>query len=238
MKTSLHLAESFAERLHHHTNPETKAWWENYVKGSAPFLGVKMPKIRSLLHEWHKEDVDGKLDSREQVNLALAFFDGEHTEEKLAGTLFLQEILLPANAIDLEIDLPSFAALFDDGKLYDWNATDWFCVKVLGPLIAAHGMPWAKRIAAWRNAENLWRARASLVAFVKVAGERAYYDMIEESCDVLIQRPERFAKTSVGWILRDISKHDEAFVQGVIERNLEDFSTEALKNATKYFEKS
>jgi 3-methyladenine DNA glycosylase AlkD len=47
---------------------------------------------------------------------------------------------------------------------------------------------------------------------------------------------ERFAKTAVGWILREISKHGEPWVRKEIADNIKDFSTESLKNATKYFQ--
>lgn len=218
-----------------HANLETKAWWENYVKDSAPFMGVKMPVIRTEVHQWHQENIKEKLDDEAQIDLALALFEGEYTEEKLAGTLFLQEILLPAGVIDCGRDLDRFAGLFASGSIYDWNVCDWFCVKVLGPLIQQNGMECANRISRWRSADNLWQARASLVAFVKVADNRAYYTDIAQSCRVVIGREERFAKTAVGWILRDISKHDEQFVQTIIEENIQQFSRESLKNATKYF---
>jgi 3-methyladenine DNA glycosylase AlkD len=215
----------------------TKAWWENYVKGSAPFLGVKMPVIRRILHQWHREHVHGRFELQDQVNLALALFEGDYTEDKLAGTLFLQEILLPAGALVWQRDLDRFAGLFDEGLIYDWNACDWFCIKVLGPLIAENGLACAGTIAGWRDAANLWRARASLVTFVPVAGDEAYYSLVEASCAALIARPERFAKTAVGWILREISKHDQPFVVGVLEANIHHFSAESLNNATKYFDK-
>ena len=223
--------------LHEHADPKTKDWWEGYVKQSAPFIGVKMPVIRSVLHDWHEEYVADHLDAEGQLELALALFQEAYTEEKLAGTLFLQEILLPAGAIMCERDVPRFAELFAAGNIYDWNVCDWFCVKVLGPLIEKEGQGCAERIAEWRGSENLWQARASLVAFVKVADNPVYYPLVEASCQTLIQREERFAKTAVGWILRDISKYDRDFVRRVVEENIRHFSSESLKNATKYFSK-
>ena len=223
-------------RLQQQANAKTKTWWENYVKDSAPFLGVKMPTIRSIVHDWYGEQVEGKLDLAQQFDLALALFAGEYTEEKLAATLLLQEILLPQRAVNCASDIDRFAALFQDGWIYDWNTCDWFCVKVLGPLIEENGWECAAPIAAWRDAENLWQARASLVAFVKVAGDSAYYPAIAASCQALIRRPERFAKTAVGWILREISRHDEPFVRQALEENIQHFSPESLKNATKYFD--
>lgn len=226
--------------LHHQltlkADPKTKAWWENYVKDSAPFLGVKMADVRAIVHRWHAEEVAGRLDADAQLDLALTLFAGETTEDKLAGTLFLQEILLPAGALRCECDLERLAGLFTAGYIYDWNVCDWFCIKVLGPLIKEEGEDCARRIAAWHTADNLWQARASLVAFVPVAGEAAFYPLVETACATLIRRPERFAKTAVGWILHDISKQDEAFVERVVAAHLPHFSPEALKNALKYFD--
>lgn len=221
--------------LHAHADPKAKAWWENYVKGSPPFIGVKMPVIRRLLQQWHREHVAEALPPAEQFELALALFAGQYTEEKLAGTLFLQEILLPAGAIDPNTAIPRFAALFDEGLIYDWNTCDWFCVKVLGPLIESTRADSANAILGWHKAANLWRARAAVVAFVNLVTSRSYDSRLAAACAVLIQREERFAKTAVGWILREISRHDEAFVRQVLDANLTHFSTESLNNATKYF---
>lgn len=222
-------------KLREKSELKTKKWWEGYVKGSAPFLGVKMADIRSSLHQWYQAHIKGNLELDQQLDLALALFEGETTEEKLAGTLFLQEILMPAGAITCTRDLDRLEALFSNGSIYDWNLCDWFCVKVLGPLIKSSGNACAKEISKWRDARNLWQARASLVAFVPVAEETDYYPLIERSCQTVIRREERFAKTAVGWILRDISKHDPAFVSRVVTENIGQFSVESLKNATKYF---
>jgi 3-methyladenine DNA glycosylase AlkD len=231
------LKNSLLNLLQGKSDPKAKAWWEGYVKESAPFLGVKMADVRAIVHQWHKAHIANKMDAEGQVDLALVLFAGKYTEEKLAGILFLQEILLPANAIKCAREIPRFAELFTGGFIYDWNVCDWFCVKVLGPLIKEKGGGCARRISAWHSAENLWQARASLVAFVPVAENRAYYQQIEVTSKTLIQREERFAKTAVGWILRDISKQDKAFVDRVVRENIGFFSLESLKNATKYFSK-
>lgn len=215
--------------------PETKAWWEGYVKDSAPFLGVKMADTRTLLHSWYRARISKNYDPKQQLDLALELFKGQYTEQKLAGTLFLQEILLPREALNCISDLRRMAALFTDGLIFDWNICDWFSIKVLGSLIKRYESSCADQICTWHEAQNLWQARASLVAFVPVAENQAYYPLVETSCRQIIKRDERFAKTAVGWILRDISKYDRAFVGRVIESNAACFSIESLKNATRYF---
>jgi 3-methyladenine DNA glycosylase AlkD len=220
--------------LQGNADPNVKDWWEGYVKQSAPFRGVKMPLIRSLLHQWHRHSVKNRLDTEQQIVLALELIRQKYTEDKLAGIIFLQEILLPAGAIQCEREIDRFAELFRAGSINDWNVCDWFCVKVLGPMIQDEGKRCASLISEWRSAENLWQARASLVAFVKVAKDSSFYPMVQKSCMALIKREERFAKTAVGWILRDISKYDESFVKSTVEKNIMNFSVESLKNATKY----
>jgi hypothetical protein len=46
---------------------------------------------------------------QEQKNLALALIRLDTTEDKLAGILFWQEVLLPAGEVDWPTDLPAFA---------------------------------------------------------------------------------------------------------------------------------
>jgi 3-methyladenine DNA glycosylase AlkD len=230
--------QSLQAQLQDQAVPETKTWWEGYMKHVIPFRGVKMPAIRSVLHRWYEADVLATgLSLPQQKELALNLFEGEFTEDKLAGILFLQEILLPAGALHCREDLPRFSTLFSENWIYDWNVCDWFCVKVLGPLIRLEGEACAAAISMWHQAENLWQARCSVVAFVPESANRAHYPLIEESCRVLIRREERFAKTAVGWILRDISKYDEPLVKAFVENNLAHFSLESLRNATKYMAK-
>ncbi len=164
----------------------------------------------------------------------------EHTEDKLAGVLLLQEILLLAGALDWRFDLPRFAGLFDRGYIRDWNVCDWFCVKVLGPLVERQGEACARAISEWGEANNsVWQRRASVVAFANLAkkGERNFPDftkMVLENCDHLLESQERFVQTGVGWVLRELARPEEDRVFEFVAANLERFSREALKNAIKY----
>jgi DNA alkylation repair enzyme len=118
----------------------TREWWTKYLRGAASFRGVKMGDVRAALHTWFEEEELGKLLSVEQQkDLALMLLEEDHAEDKLAGVLFLQEILLPEGALDWRSDLPRFARLFDEGYICDWSICDWFCVKVLGPLVEQQG---------------------------------------------------------------------------------------------------
>jgi len=228
------LVISLQESLQSKALQKTKVWWESYMKGVIPFRGVGIPEIRTLVSLWIDEHGIKDFSQEDQLELALTLFREPIAEDKLAGILYLQYYLY--DQMNWEDLLKKYETLYLDNLIFDWNTCDWFCVRVLSPTIAKHGADCAQSISLWRTSGNLWQARSSVVAFIKVASNRGYYPYIQESCHVLIERQERFAKTSVGWILRDISKHDEEFVKSFVEQHLKSFSIESLRNALKYID--
>ena len=230
------LIKSFQQELEKSASPKTKAWWEGYMKHVILFRGVGIPTIRELLADWRIRTGLDNSSKEAELSLALTFFEGSFAEDKLAGVLYLQDYLLQKfDWIEL---LPQLEQLYHKKLIFDWNVCDWFCVRVLGPGILMWGMAYTEAIAKWNDASYLWQARSALIPFIKVAAEKKYYPLIKQIGSTLIQRDERFAKTAVGWILRDISKYDLIFVSDFMEKQLVYFTIEVLKNATKYFEET
>ncbi len=227
-------------RLSARATAATREWWTKYLRDTASFRGVKMGDVRKAVHSWFEEELLREhLSLGQQKDLAMMLLEEDYSEDKLAGILFLQEILLPAGALDCRSELPRFARLFDEGYIRDWSTCDWFCVKVLGPLVEQQGEACARIISEWREANSVWQRRASVVAFTNLAreGDRnipGFTEMVLENCSHLLGSQERFAQTGVGWILRELSRLDQGRVIGFVEANLDRFSREALKNATKY----
>jgi 3-methyladenine DNA glycosylase AlkD len=238
--THENLIDGLRVRLNARATAATREWWDKYLRGTASFRGVKMGDVRTAVRVWFEEERLGeRLSVGQQKDLALMLLEEEYTEDKLAGVLFMQEILLPAGALDWRSDLPQFGRLFDEGYIRDWNICDWFCVKVLGPLVEQQGEACARAISEWRETDSVWQRRASVVAFANLASEGdqnfpGFTEMLLDNCSYLLRSQERFAQTGVGWVLRELSRSDEDRVIGFVETNLERFSREGLKNATKY----
>lgn len=224
-------------RLQEAASEPKREWWERYLRGSASFRGVSMGEVRTTLHDWYHEHGFETWESTEQARLALQLIRQNHTEDKLAGMLFLQEILLPSGEPQHSLLLPEFADLFEGGCLADWNSVDWFCVKVLGPLVERDGEPCARGIGDWRMASTLWQRRASAVAFVNLVkrGEifPGFFQIVMESCEVLVGDRERFSQTGAGWVLREMSRVDPVAVETFLTDHLEEMSREAVRNAVK-----
>jgi 3-methyladenine DNA glycosylase AlkD len=225
------------QQLQAAADPGTRQWWERYLKGAIPFRGVKMAIIRHLLHKWVATQELAARAYEDQEAIALALLRQPYAEDKLAGILYLQEILLPAGALPWSTTLPRFARLFDEGYIADWNTCDWFCVKVLGPLVVRDGVECARAIAAWSDARTLWQRRAAAVAFVNLAprGNEALPglpDLLLAVCAVLIADPARFSQTGAGWALRELSRAEPEAVATFITTHRDHFLRAALRMAT------
>ena len=214
-------------------DPAKQEWWENYVKG-APFRGVPMPEVRAAVRDWLAAEPG--LSVAEKKRLALDLIRERLSEDKNAGILILSEHVLA----DLgPADLKTFRRLFEEGHLADWSSCDWFCVKVLGRMLRTS--PDADRLAdeliGWTASDELWLRRAGLVAFVDLApkGDAALPGLTERvltGAERNSRDERRFAQTSVGWVLRELSKAEPEAVRRFVDEHGERLSAEARRAAT------
>lgn len=208
-------------------------WLSQYLRYATPVLGVRMGSIRAAVGEWADSNGLGELskcDPRLFKEIALQMLRTRAEEHKLAGVLLLHERAQPAGVVDHR-DLPMLAKQFDEGHVADWNVCDWLCVKVLARMVEQHGEAAIQGIAAWRDAKNVWRARAGVVGLLGVVKEERV--TVLEGCRVLARREERFAKTAVGWALREIAKTSKEAIFAFLDEHAAMLSVESVRNATK-----
>jgi 3-methyladenine DNA glycosylase AlkD len=220
--------------LEAHVVASTRAWWESYLKGTAAFRGVKMADVRGVVRRLWADHGLERWPVADVVDLALACCARHHTEDKLAGMLLFGEQLgdqlggVPIAALERPL-----AA----GHLADWNSCDWYCVKVLGPRVERADDPGAAAaaIAGWRDAPGLWQRRAAAVAFVNLAPRgdgflTGFVELLLEVCAANVQDSTRWSQTSVGWLLRELSRPEPDRVRAFVAAHPE-LSPEARRNA-------
>ena len=230
------MIDALDHRLAACATAQTRTFWERYLKGAVPFRGVPMAGVRRAVHSWWNDDGPAGLAVPAQKALALALFEGRYCEDKLAGTLVLQEILL-GHLNDEDID--AFGRLFERACIADWNTCDWFCVKVLGPLVA-RDVPRRHRvdlITAWKCAPTVWQRRSANVAFVNLArrGDAnfpGFTALMLDTCAATVCHEERFAQTGVGWLLRELAEADCEAVTAFTRAHLARMSREAVRYVT------
>ena len=133
---------SLQHRLQDKASSKTKAWWENYLKGASTFRGVPLPAVRSEVHTWwRKEELARQCSAEQQRKLALSLLRKPHREDKLAGMLLIQEILLSRGQIAWRRDLPSFARLFTRGRSRTGTPVTGFASRSWAPWFATSANP-------------------------------------------------------------------------------------------------
>ena len=233
------IIEEIAAALEVEADGSTRDWWERYLKGAAEFRGVKMATTRRIVNEAvERHDLAPRSDAADLVELALGLMGEHYSEDKLAGVLVLAEHALPV--LDASV-IQALARPLSDGSVHDWNVCDWYCVKVLGPLVVADEGDVerrTRRVAAWSESDALWQRRAGVVAFVNHAATEpelfgGFTELLLEACATNAGDDRRWSQTSVGWFLRELSRREPVRVEQFLQDHPE-LSTEAAKNARKY----
>jgi 3-methyladenine DNA glycosylase AlkD len=225
------MKETIIQAINDLADEKRKIWWDNYMKNSIKFIGVGIPQITKIL----QEKIDKKQDKYTLQKLADELISLEISEYKLAGILIYQKFLL--NKLEDAEIIENISEIFDKNYIYDWSTCDWLCVRVLSPLIKKQNNEVVKRMQVWNENENVWKARASLVAFVSSNQIIHYLEIVKTLMEKLIQRKERFAKTAVGWILREISKTNMNYVEEFLKKYTKYLTSEIINNALKYKKK-
>lgn len=218
--------------LQNESNPATKIWFENYLKGTIQYRGLKTPQILKIINSWRKREGIDKLSSSCQLQIAGLLIQQTYAEDKFAGTLMIQKFLLAE--IELDILIEEFEKLFTEGHFYDWSTTDWFCIRVLAGLINIHNRKAITAITKWYKAKDLWQRRASMVPLRTCTTRKEYIPVIERQIKRLVKQEERFIQTAIGWVIADLSKHFPKQAAQIVETHLVHLSMEVIRRHSKH----
>lgn len=209
-------------------------WLENYVKHNIKSKGVGIPEIRQIVKEANQKYRITQTPLNKQIILLNHLMAQEYTEHKLSAILFIQ---LFWKDISPDIKIEVISNWFEDELISDWNVCDWLCVRIMTPLVENDLDKIIDDLTSWNKSKNLWKARASLVSFAQIKSIEKYLKIIHSFAERLIKREERFCKTAVGWILREISKRNKKYVTEFILKYNKWMTKEVINNSTKYFSK-
>jgi len=220
------------QELEKHHDAKKAKWLENYVKHDIKSRGVGIPQIRSIVQNVYKQNKLNELSLSNQKKLLDESIQQEYAEDKLAAIIYVQLYLKDA---DVKFQLSMISNWFDKRWVYDWNVCDWLCVRLLTPLVDKYPKQTIAELKKWNKDKYLWKARASLVPFAQCKTLREHLKVVNEVLGFLIKREERFCKTAVGWVLREISKSDKNYVLKFLEVHRQFITQEVIKNAQKFF---
>ena len=185
---------------------------DRYYSQNADFksLGLAAAGRKALYRQYRPEIRRLPLNGRLRLARQLAFTgymeDGSFANAALA--LSVRE-LKPANFPYLDEHLDHF---------HGWGQTDEFCGHVLQPLLFKYPQEIIELLKQWNQSANLWKRRASVVAFTRKVGFAGRFTtQALELCDNLLLDPEDLVRKGVGWALKDCRRGDPARVLAYIK---------------------
>lgn len=168
-------------------------------------FGIKAPLLAKLLKEFRAQVK--ALSRMEVLALAEMLYKEKIEEAVLAGNFVLQNNIYCLGKTEL--------SFFDKGLNYfgSWSTTDDFCIDVLQPVLLKHPKDTINLLKQWNRSKNIWKRRASVVAFVRKVGETGKFtNEALKLCNNLIWDEEDLVRKGVGWCLKDIMRGDKKSV--------------------------
>ncbi len=158
--------------------------------------GIRTPVLRELIKS-HKSRLK-RLSLEGRFALAKLFYKSGFSEQATYGNTILE--------INVGSMTPKHFDFLDEIISYfnSWATTDWFCILILQPLLRKYTKETLDLLRKWNRSENIWKRRASVVAFVRKIGESGEFtDEVLELCENLIWDKEDLVLKGVGWVLKD-----------------------------------
>lgn len=222
------LAELLAERLTGSfgaaADAEQAAHMAAYMKGVAPFLGIRTPLRRELSKAVTKNTP--KPDETDCTALALRCWELPQREYHYFAADHLRR-----NVGRCSSDLLPLARHLITTVPW-WDTVDTLAAHVVGPLVAADPAL-AAVMDEWIGDEDMWVARTALLHQLRYKSATDT-ERLFAYCRRQGGHPDFFVRKAIGWCLREYAKTDPGAVRAFVAaegRRLSPLSVrEALKN--------
>lgn len=169
------------------------------------FLGIKVPVTRALVKEIWK---DCSLEELEQT------VSSPWHEIRLCSLLILVQIFRHAKKDKaLQQRCVDFYLSHTD-YINNWDLVDLSCYEILGPWLMDKDRAILYDFA--RNGRTIWEQRIAIVSCMAFIREGQTDDAIAIA-DILLHHPHDLLHKAVGWLLREVGKHDEARLRAYLE---------------------
>ncbi|MBI2891843.1 MAG: DNA alkylation repair protein [Nitrospirae bacterium] len=211
------------EALERKAHRRVKESYERYFKGAVQFVGVRTPAVRAVERAMKPHFL--RLTVPEASREALALLASPFMEERQIAVSLLRSMAKSLSNDFLDRLEPLF-----DGTVKDWGSCDGVAGRVLRHLLK-RDPKFLYRVISWSTSRNLWRQRASAVAFVNEARHGRYNKEILTVCENIVGNPERFVQLGLGWVLRELFLANRDLALGFLAAHYPQISREGLRYA-------
>jgi 3-methyladenine DNA glycosylase AlkD len=218
-------ALAVAEALRAVGTPERAVQEKRYLKSELEFFGVTVPELRRVV----VAAVRGYpgLDGAGMVAWAVALW-GEPVHERRMAAVEILTLAAPR----LEAgELAVVERLVRESGT--WALVDGLAVNVAGEIALRDPRSWPV-IDGWAADADFWVRRSALLALLRgIRGRQPDLARFTRYAEPMLAEREFFIRKAIGWVLREISKHDPAWVASWTQLHLAEMSGVTFREAVR-----
>jgi 3-methyladenine DNA glycosylase AlkD len=196
-----------------------------YLKSDLDFLGVSVPGIRQAVtaeaRGWPGLGRDGVL------AWAQALWDAPVHERRTAAIEVLRRYLSGLEPADLAL-VEAWVRV-----AHGWAYVDPLAGDIAGPIALRHPQAWPL-IDAWAVDADFWVRRSALLTLLAGIREgQPDLERFERYATPMLGEKEFFIRKAIGWVLRETSKRDPAYVAAWTGAHLDRMSGVTFREAVR-----
>ncbi len=196
-------------------NQELALWQTNYMRNQFPFLGVKVPLLRSAVKklpssDWRAESLALMGESEREFHLAAVYHAIHHRKKALPEDLeFYKKLILTHSW---------------------WDTVDTIAPQLVGELLHRHP-ELIPSVEAWLNSSELWLKRTALI-YPLFKRKEIDIERLFRSCAKMGKEKDFFIRKAIGWMLRELGKREPTSIARFLETT--PLSPLSVREARKY----
>jgi 3-methyladenine DNA glycosylase AlkD len=184
--------------------PERAAQERRYLKSDLEFLGVTVPDTRRVVAAAVRQYP--ALDRAQAVAWAHALWQAPVHERRVAAVEVLR---LNVQALE-PADLPALEALIREART--WALVDPLAGDIVGQVALSHPAAWST-IDTWPQDEDFWIRRSAVLSLLPgIRAGQPDLARFERYGTAMLAEKEFFIRKATGWVLRELSKKNPAYV--------------------------
>ena len=219
------IVTAIRERLRELAEPERAPAMQAYMKSAMPFLGVRVPVVRSVVRDVAREHPPAGLDDLQAAATAL-WREAGVREERYAAT-GLTGLPLARGRLEL---LPLHHEMIVTGAW--WDHVDEIAHRV-GATLFAHPDDVSPLLRWWARDDDLWLRRCAVISQLGLGG-RTDVALLADAIDANLADREFFVRKAIGWALRDYGRTDPDWVRQFVAARRDTLSPLSRREALKH----
>jgi len=207
--------------------PERAVHEKRYLKSDLEFFGVGVPDMRRVVKAAARRHPG--LEAPEMVAWAVALWR-EQVHERRAAAVEILSLAAPRLSGDA---LATVERLVRESGT--WAYVDGLAGSVAGEVVLHDPAGAWPRVDAWAVDEDFWVRRSSLLTLLRgIRGGTPELPHFTRYAEPMLTEKEFFVQKAIGWVLREISRRDPAWVAKWTEAHISEMSGVTLREAVRH----